>query len=96
MFVQEVLVVDLEEPVIPLVLLQTPVTEVLPGRSLLFSLLSFPSLLALALILLSMRLVRFRVVMGADLGLLEAFLVLLSDERVLLVRHGRAGINSTD
>lgn len=69
--------------------------EVLPGPSLLFSLLPFPSL-ALALNLLPMRFGRVRVVMRAALGLLKAFLILLGVERVLLEGHGRAGINSTD
>ena len=90
--VEEVLAVDLEEPVIPLVFLQRPVPEVLPVRPRLVP----PPLPPLVLPLLLLRPGRVRLVVLADLGLLEAFVLDVGGERVLMVRHGRAGINSTD
>lgn len=81
----------LQEPVVTLVLLEGPVPEVLPRRPLLL-----PPLPPLLLSLPPLRAVRLRLVVVADLGLLEAFLLELGVERVLVVSHGRAGINSTD
>lgn len=92
---EEVLAVDLQEPVIPLVLLQRPVPEVLPRRPRLVP----PPLSALLLPLPLLQSKRVRLVGLADLGLLEAFLLVVAGWRVrmvLMVRHGRAGINSTD